>query len=325
MSGAASGATSGQSQARATPFSKFGWGVLVYTIFVVLFGAYVRITGSGAGCGQHWPTCHGEIVPRAPALETVIEFTHRATSGVYGLLVIALLVWAFRLFPRGHLARVGAVWTLVFTISEALVGAGLVKFGLVAEDDSVARAVVMAIHLINTSFLTGALALTCWAGARPVTRRLVSSEDDASPGRARVTLILMGCLVGLILVGITGAVTALGDTLYPVTEAGLVERIASDQSISAHFLERLRIMHPMLAVGIGALVLFASQSIAGRDPRRAVQRWGMAVSVLVVTQVTAGVVNIMLSAPGWMQIVHLLVGTMLWTALVLLTASALER
>ncbi len=296
--------------------------MLVYTIFVVLFGAYVRITGSGAGCGQHWPTCHGEIVPRAPELETIIEFTHRATSGVYGLLVIALLVWAIRRFPRGHLARIGAVWTLVFTITEALVGAGLVKFALVADDDSVARAVVMAVHLINTSFLTGSLALTCWAGARP---QLVRGGAEG-PGRGRVALILFGCLFGLILVGITGAVTALGDTLYPVQEgAALVERITNDQSISAHFLERLRIMHPMLAVGIGALVLFASQSIASRDPRKTVQRWGMAVSVLVVTQVAAGVLNIMLSAPGWMQIVHLLVGTMLWTALVLLTASALER
>ncbi|MCA9718838.1 MAG: COX15/CtaA family protein [Myxococcales bacterium] len=307
--------------ARETPFSRFGWGVLVYTIFVVLFGAYVRITGSGAGCGQHWPTCHGELVPRAPALETIIEFTHRATSGVYGLLVLALLVWALRRFPRGHLARIGAVWTLVFTISEALVGAGLVKFGLVAEDDSIARAVVMAIHLINTSFLTGALALTCWAGARPLPARPRQGAD----GRGRVALILFGCLFGLILVGITGAVTALGDTLYPVAHGPIVERLQRDQSISAHFLERLRIMHPMLAVGVGALVLFASQSIATRDTRRAVQRWALAVSALVVAQVTAGVVNIMLSAPGWMQIIHLLIGTLLWTALVLLTASALER
>ena len=147
--------------------ARFGWVLLAYTLFVVAFGAWVRITGSGAGCGQHWPTCHGEIVPPSPTVETIIEFTHRLTSGVYGIVVLAFLVLAIRRFPRGHIVRIGAWLTLVFTITEALVGAGLVKFGLVADDDSVERAIVMAVHLVNTSFLTGALGLSCWAAGDP--------------------------------------------------------------------------------------------------------------------------------------------------------------
>ena len=136
---------------------RFAWAVLGYTVLVILFGAWVRITGSGAGCGEHWPSCHGELVPRSPTAATIIEFTHRVTSGLCLLSVLALLWLARRVFPRGHAVRLGAALAVLFTITEALVGAGLVRFGLVDKNDSVARAVVMAIHLVNTSLLTAAL------------------------------------------------------------------------------------------------------------------------------------------------------------------------
>lgn len=305
----------------ARRFSRFGWGLLAYTLFVVLFGAWVRITGSGAGCGQHWPTCHGQIVPRSPTIETVIEFTHRLTSGLYGLLVIALLVWAIRRFPRGHLVRTAAWLTLVFTITEALVGAGLVKLALVADDDSIARAFMMAVHLVNTSFLTGALALACWASGDPNARGRLAWREHRS-----AATLLVGCLVALVVVGMSGAVTALGDTLYPVASGGaaLADRIAADQGSGAHFLQRLRVLHPLLAIGVGALVLYAAERMVGRAAAGSdVHRFGRLVSLGVVLQVGAGATNIMLSAPGWMQIVHLLLGTLLWVGLVLLTASAL--
>src|ERR1017187_2983546 len=83
-------------------FSQVAWGVLAYNMLVVLWGAFVRATGSGAGCGNRWPLCNGVIVPHAPRIETIIEFTHRATSGLALVSVAALCLWAFRLFPRGH-------------------------------------------------------------------------------------------------------------------------------------------------------------------------------------------------------------------------------
>ena len=302
-------------------FSRFGWALLAYTIFVVAFGAWVRITGSGAGCGQHWPTCHGQIVPRSPSAETIIEFSHRLTSGLYGILVIVLLVWAIRRFPRGHLVRAASWLTLLFTITEALVGAGLVKLSLVADDASVARAAMMAVHLVNTSFLTGTLALACWAAGDPERRGRLRTDDR----RATATLLL-GCLVALVVVGMSGAVTALGDTLFPVADvsAPLADRLGADQAAGAHFLQRMRALHPLLAIGIGVLVLFTAERLVGRaTPGSGVHRFGRLVSVAVVAQVAAGAVNVMLSAPGWMQIVHLVLGTMLWIAVVLLTASAL--
>jgi protoheme IX farnesyltransferase len=91
-----------------TWLSRYAWGVLVWNVLVALWGAYVRATGSGAGCGAHWPTCNGEIIPRAPQVETLIEFTHRATSGLAFLAVLALLILALRTLPKGHPARFGA-------------------------------------------------------------------------------------------------------------------------------------------------------------------------------------------------------------------------
>lgn len=300
-------------------FVRFAWGLLAYTLFVVLFGAWVRITGSGAGCGQHWPTCHGQVVPRSPTVETVIEFSHRASSGLYGILVFGLLIWALRRFPRGHLARTGAWLTLVFTITEALVGAGLVKRGLVADDASMERAIMMALHLVNTSFLTGALALTCWAGGR---RGQLQWRRNRTRG-----LLMLGLLVALTLVGTSGAITALGDTLFPYADpgSGLGERLAADQSSGAHFLQRMRVLHPMLAIGVGALVLIVAQNLASRDATAGVRRWGNFVALAVVVQVAAGALNVTLSAPGWMQIVHLALGTILWVGVVLLATSVLEE
>jgi len=260
-------------------------------------------------------------VPRSPELETIIEFTHRATSGLYGLLVIGLLVWAIRRFPRGHLVRLGAWLTLIFTITEALVGAGLVKRGLVADDDSIERAVVMSLHLVNTSFLTGALALTCWGAGRPSLRGRLDWKTQRGSA-----LVLVGALVGLVIVGMSGAITALGDTLYPVGEGSITDTLAAAQSSSAHFLQRMRSLHPLLAIGIGAVVLIIANRLAGRTNATAEQRrWGNLVAIGVLAQVGAGALNIMLSAPGWMQIVHLMLGTALWVAVVLLTASVLER
>lgn len=288
------------------------WAALVYTILVVLFGAWVRITGSGAGCGQHWPTCHGEIVPRAPSAATVIEFTHRLSSGIYGLVIVALVVVAFRGHARGSWARRGAVLALLFTITEALVGARLVLFGLVADNDSVDRAIWMAIHLINTSLLTGAVAVTCWASELRSLRSI---------GRAGWSLV--GALVALLLVGITGAVTALGDTLFPVVDGGGVAATMSmDHSPTAHFLQRLRVMHPILAVGVALYVLVAVQAVMDRQKRPEVALWARWTAGLVIAQVAAGVVNILLSAPGWLQIIHLLLANGLWIALIFLSLSA---
>ena len=141
---------------------KFSWFVLTYNVVVILFGAVVRATGSGAGCGSDWPTCQGGVVPLTGTSETAIEFTHRATSGIALILVFLLLVWVLKSRPAGDVARIAAIAAAVLVVNEALVGAMLVLFGWVEDDQSMGRAVSIAVHLINTFLLLGALSLTAW-------------------------------------------------------------------------------------------------------------------------------------------------------------------
>ncbi|MFW5942938.1 MAG: COX15/CtaA family protein [Chloroflexota bacterium] len=301
-------------------FAKYAWGVLGYNILVILWGAYVRATGSGAGCGRHWPLCNGAVVPRAPEIETIIEYVHRASSGLAGVLVIILLVWAFRAYGKGHVVRKAALFSLVFIIVEGLVGAGLVLLEWVADDDSVGRAVTMALHLSNTFLLLGALGLTAWWAT------IMDDDDYRAPlqleGQGRRAWLLGVGLLLVMVVSAAGAVTALGDTLFPSNT--LAEGVARDFSPTAHFLERLRVWHPLLAV-LTALYLFTTLGLvqAQRGDERT-RRLVRVVQLLLVAQLAAGAVNLILLAPVFMQLLHLLLADAVWLALVFLGASALE-
>ncbi len=294
-------------------FTRFAWSVLCLNLAVVSWGAFVRVTGSGAGCGRHWPTCNGEVVPRAPAVATAIEFTHRASSGIALLLVVALVVWALRAAPRGHAARRAAWAALALMLTEALVGAGLVLFGWVAKDASAARGWVMAVHLTNTFLLLGALALTAEWSARP--------GGVTIAGRGALGGLIAAALGTVLLAGVTGAIAALGDTLYPATSfaAGLGDELSGDASL----LLRLRLLHPFAAIAAGALVLLAARAALRARPSERVRQAAVAIAALVALEIVAGAANVLLLAPVWLQLVHLLLADLLWLALVLLSAAAL--
>jgi cytochrome c oxidase assembly protein subunit 15 len=287
-------------------FQRTTWTLLGLTVAVILWGAVVRLTGSGAGCGEHWPLCDGEIIPRAPSTEKLIEFTHRLTSGLALLGTVALFTWARRILPAGHRVRRAAGASLGFMLAEAAVGAMLVLLALVADNDSTLRALVMAVHLVNTFLLLGALTTTAmWSGGAP------TLDLHARPRWTMAWLIGLGLMC---LVGASGGIAALGDTLFPVSSLG--EGLAQDFSPTAHLLIRLRIFHPILAVG-GALYLGAL-AIAARH------RLGWVLLGLVCLQVVGGFVNLALLAPAWMQLTHLALADAVWCTLVAtgLTVSA---
>jgi heme A synthase len=298
---------------RLNRFAKYAWGVLAYNILVILWGDYVRATGSGAGCGGHWPTCNGDIIPRAPQVETLVEFSHRATSGLALVLVIGLAVWAFRAYPKGHIARRGAVASLILIIAEALIGAGLVLFELVAHDDSLARAVSTSLHLVNTFMLLGAITLTAWwaSGGEPLELR-----DTA------VAPLLLSALSMLVL-GMSGVIAALGDTLFP--SASFFEGLVQDVSPTAHLFIRLRTYHPFIAVAVGLHLVVVASLYGFPHPKRTVKRLALALVIAVVTQWIAGLVNVVLLAPVWMQLLHLLLADTIWILLVLMSAGVLAR
>jgi heme A synthase len=290
-------------------FTRYAWSVLAYNVAVVLWGAYVRATGSGAGCGNHWPLCNGTVTQHSPTMATIIEFTHRVTSGIDLVLVAALVWWAFRAFPRLHPARLGATLSGVFLVTEALIGAALVLLEHVAKNASTARGYSLTTHLLNTLTLLACLTLTAWWGSGKPRLRIA--------GRPAV---FAGISLGFVmLIGVTGAIAALGDTLFPAASlaAGFAQDVAPDASI---FL-RVRALHPMIAALAAAwLVFFAATSVPrGPEPRRYALRMG----AILATQLAAGVLNLLLLAPVWLQIFHLLLADLLWITLVLLCASLL--
>lgn len=292
--------------------ARYAWAVLGWNLLVVLWGAYVRASGSGAGCGAHWPLCNGVVVPRAPELATLIEFTHRLTSGVAGLLVLGLAAWAWRVTRPGAALRRAALASVVFMVTEALLGAALVKFELVASNDSLARAFSLGAHLVNTFLLLAALVVTAWLAAGGAVPR-----PGLAPRRARAIALL---LAGVLLVGVTGAITALGDTLFPASS--VADGLRQDFSPTSHLLLRLRVWHPALAVMVGAGVI-ALPALLGPGAGHAARRLARGAAALVGVQWIVGAANIILLAPTALQLVHLLLADLVWLTLVLAGCAAL--
>jgi cytochrome c oxidase assembly protein subunit 15 len=290
---------------------RFAWGVLAYNIAVILWGALVRATGSGAGCGDHWPLCNGVVIQAHPRIATIIELTHRMTSGIAVIAILALLIWTFRATPRKHLARASVVAATVLTFNEALLGALLVLLRLTADNRSGERAVYLSLHLANTLLLLAALALCAHFSSR---------QRDFLRGTVHFSHLALG-LVGLaatLAVGVSGSLAALGDTLYPA--ATLRAAFAADFSQQSSWLLRLRFIHPLSALIAGLFICWLVVRTVFRRSGPGNRGLGLAVVLLLLLQIGLGLADVLLLAPVWMQIAHLLGADLLWIALVVLTA-----
>jgi cytochrome c oxidase assembly protein subunit 15 len=301
---------------RLRGFHRYSVGVLALNLAVILWGAYVRATGSGAGCGEHWPTCNGVVVPQSPSLATQIELTHRLTSGLALVSVVVLLLWARGAFPKGHLSRRSAGWAVLFMLTEAALGAGLVLFRLVADNPSLLRAGAMSLHLANTLLLLAALTATIdTARCRP---------DASWQVDRRVGGVLGLALLAVISVGVSGAVAALGDTLQPARS--LAEGWAQDFSPAAvtgvGALVRLRVIHPFLALATAAYLALAAALVCAWKPDARLRRRAYLLVGITGLQLLCGLLNLALLAPTWMQLVHLGLADGVWIALVLLCSRA---
>jgi cytochrome c oxidase assembly protein subunit 15 len=290
---------------------RFAWGVLAYFIAVILWGTLVRATGAGAGCGNHWPLCNGTMIQRSASVNTLIEFTHRVTSGISFFAVVGLLVWTWRGTVRGHLARGAAVASVAFTLIEALLGALLVKLGLTAQSLSPLRPAYLALHLTNTLLLVAALTLTAHLLGR---RRgyLRGTLQLSSPIAAAAGILLV------MVVGVTGSLAALGDTLFPANSLGLA--LAQDFSPASGWLVRWRWMHPTVAFVASVFVIW----LLVRAVRRKTDEDNRGIIALVLLLLAAvyvlGLLDVTLLAPLWAQVAHLLAADSLWVSLVVLTA-----
>ncbi len=296
-------------------FAVYAWGVLAFNIGVIVWGAYVRATGSGAGCGQHWPTCQGEIIPRTPQIETLVEFSHRATSGLAFLAVLGILIWAYRLYPKKHPVRLGATLAMIFMVTEALVGAGLVLFKLVAYNESVARVFSVSIHLLNTFLLLASMTLTAWwaSGGKTITLNRFG----------KIGWSMAVALLGVLLLGLTGTITALGDTLFPT--GSLSEGITQDFLPTAHFLVRLRVWHPLIALAVGLYLIVLSGYFNRPQHADTTRKLAKSLAGAFLLQLVIGIINLLLLAPVAMQMLHLLAADGVWIVLILLSAAVFSE
>lgn len=293
-------------------FAKFAWFTLAYNVVVILWGVFLRASRSGDGCGQHWLTCQGELIPSAPELKTVIEFSHRVTTGPAFLFVLILVVWAFLKFGKGHAARKTAVISFLFIISEVLVGAGLVLTGNTAETLTTARPFWAIGHLLNTFALLAFLTLTAWfAGGGS---RMKISRDP----KAR-NLVLIAS-IGILLVSTSGSVAALSSMLFP--SGTLAEGISKDFSTTSNVLLRLRLSHPIMAVLTSVYLLLLAGWMKTRSRiQPSVTRWSSVLSVIVLIQIAFGAATLLMLAPIVMQVGHLLLADLLWISFVLMAAN----
>ncbi len=298
---------------------RYAWAVVGYNVLVIVWGAMVRATGSGAGCGNHWPLCNGQVIPVSPTLHTVIEFTHRCMTGGAAFAVIGLLVLTFRTTSRGRAARVAAVISGVLLLNEAMLGALLVKLGYVTGNQSVGRVVMLSVHLSNTLLLLAALTITAVLLRTGHVRGTVlgarSKWGSAGVGSAGPMAVATGLLATL-LVGVSGSLAALGDTLFPA--ASLRAAVAQDLAAGSPWLIRVRWVHPASAAAAAMFVIWVLRSTWGR--RDWTGRAARVVAGLLGAQFVLGVLDVLLLAPVWMQLLHLLGADLYWVALVGLSA-----
>jgi len=293
------------------PVAHFAWLIVAYNIAVILWGAYVRASGSGAGCGSRWPLCNGEILPSIAQSQTLIEFIHRATSAVSLMLVSLLVVCCWRRTSKGDWPRYSSLFALFLLFNEALLGALLVSSEHVGLDRSAARALFLCVHFGNTLLLLGALALTArWLSNRK--RRLVVLAEPYE----RIAIGLG--LVSVMATGITGSLASLGDTIFPVASLRLA--LMQDVSSSSHTLLRLRLLHPVVALMGTAYGLWVFSSFWGKQDRFP---WRLVLAVTLAAQIALGAMNVILLAPIWLQLTHLLVADLFWILLVLASADLL--
>lgn len=293
------------------PVVLLAWMTVAYNVGVILWGAYVRVSGSGAGCGSRWPLCNGEILPSTTQSQTLIEFMHRATSAVSLMLVSLLVVWCWRRTSKGDWPRYSVGCGLLLLLNEALLGALLVLFDHVGSDLSATHVFFLCLHFGNTLLLLAALTLTArWLSNRERRFIVVAKLHE------RVAIGLG--LVSVMVIGMTGSLASLGDTIFPA--GSLRYALMQDFSSSSHALLRLRLLHPVGAVMGAIYVLWLLWTFWGKQDH---WQWTLVLAVTLMAQIALGAMNVILLAPVWLQITHLLVAEVFWILLVLASADLL--
>ncbi len=271
---------------------------LFFALFIIIWGAWVRFSHSGDGCGDHWPLCNDQFIPKNGEGKTWIEWFHRASSSMFGLVVLALSFYSFQCFPKKHKVRFWGSLSLIFTISEALIGAVLVLKGLTGQNDSLMRILILNLHLINSLFLTGSI-LMCWRH---------SFKQVEIPFKKISIFAIMFLFIAL-----TGSVASLSNTLYP--SSSLIQGILMDLNKNSPLILQLRILHPLIAICITSCILYF---FIYKIYSKKIRPISYTLIVFLVLGILTGTITLLSLSPVFMKLLHLLVAHTIWLCILLL-------
>jgi cytochrome c oxidase assembly protein subunit 15 len=283
----------------------WAWATLCFFVIVVLEGAIVRATSSGAGCGKNWPLCNGQILPHHPQLATVIEFTHRSLTGVSVMMFAVLIGWTFYATPKRHPARLASVVAGLLLLTEGALGAVLVLGGYVEKNATDMRVFVQGVHFTNTMLLLAAATVV------PVLLGQVKRVGDG------LKTPMMLALVTTLVTGATGSVAALADTLFP--SPSFAAAMAADFAASSPLLIRMRWMHPASALVAAACTVWLIVVFRRQGKGLA----ALSLTTNLVAQIVIGCLDVLLLAPTTLQVVHLFSADIFWISLVALAVPML--
>ena len=301
-------------EARRPSTYLLAWLALVGNVLVILQGAFVRASGSGAGCGGHWPTCNGEVVPLNANVHTLIEFTHRMLALTVLVLGVWLVVRALRARKENRGFTSFALAAFYFLIMEALLGAVTVLFGLTGDNQSLARGLLVAVHLVNSLLLVGTL-----TGMVVYARRRRPSWPLAIGKQGALATVLGLGLVGMLVLIFSGGIAAMGNTMFPSTS--LQQGFAADFNPASHTLIRLRILHPLIAITVGTYLFVGLGLSWWLKPTPRARRTAQVLLGVYVAQLAVGTANLAFLAPMALQLIHLMMAVLAFS---LLTTLSLE-
>ena len=302
-------------------FQKLCLAILFFALFVILWGAWVRFSHSGDGCGAHWPLCHDQWVPYEGSQKTWMEWIHRASSGLFGLLVLSLTFFSFKYFPRKHKVRLYSIGVLFFTCTEALIGALLVLGSFTGQNASLMRVVILNTHLINSLLLIACLVF-CWRSVTPVFQK-ISFQKIAFFGGI------------FIFIASTGSIASLSNTLFPSTS--LVQGFFMDWDFkNSPWIVQLRLLHPLMAVLLGGMCLYYLSnrkktffqkiyflltylfSFKSRHTFVLNLSKNLILAVLFLMGLFTGAITLFTLSPVLMKLIHLFIAYLIWIFIFLL-------
>ncbi|MCY4321549.1 MAG: COX15/CtaA family protein [Bdellovibrionaceae bacterium] len=288
-------------RSRFSFFKKYSLFTIIFTLITIFWGAWVRLSFSGDGCGKSWPLCENKIFPEN--IMAFIEWLHRLSSGLSFIFIFILFLLSIKFYSKGHGVRKFSGISFVLVCIEALIGAILVLSGLVSDNTEKIRVLVLAVHSVNSLLLVGSLSLS-------YKMSLWENRNAKLNDGLRFKKPLIYFLYLFPLLALTGNIASLAGQLFP--SESLSSALALDLLPSAHTSLKIRPFHPLLAIAfLLGLCVFSY-----------FKKYLIVPTLAVFGVVLFGFFTLFFLSPLWMKIAHLILAYCLW---IFLIAFSVER